>query len=103
MPNHSEMDVRDALIDFQLDIERYNKFCSELERRSLGNGTALVELICLRLLEGKLKWNTRYSFEAQIKIFVDEMLKVRDAIEQLSSDKKQYAAKKRAESIERRN
>jgi hypothetical protein len=89
MPNHSEREVRDALIDFQLDIERYNRFCSELEGQSLGNGTALVELICLRLLEGKLKWNTRYSIETQIKIFVDDF-KVHDAIELLYRDQERY-------------
>jgi hypothetical protein len=89
MPNHSEMDVRDAIIDFQSDIERYNRFCSELERRYPGEGAALLELICLRLLEGKLKWNTRYSIETQIKIFVDDF-KVHDAIEQLCCDNKRY-------------
>lgn len=86
----SQLEVRDAITDLYLNINRYSKLCSELERRYPKKGTVLLELICQLLLEEKLEWNARYSIETQIEIFVNDLVKVRDAIENLCADKQRY-------------
>jgi len=86
----TQLEVRDAITDLYLNTNRYGKLCSELEKQYPQKGKVLLELTSQLLLEEKFEWNAHDSIETQIKIFVNYLVKVRDAIENLCADKQRY-------------